>query len=386
MSTMLLNIYKDNAEDLVGIHPSPTVHNVSFDEGDYAHFGSTGLFSSNWIDFNDSYNWRPNNLTLTVDFNFFIDRELTNFQNSHIFIVRGSRGYFSCFLQNEGPDDYIIIEINNTPFGDSVSYKFPGKIVPKKVYTVFCIFGDVVGTVGYMRLIVDGIVNSTAYFGNSWPSDLNGRLIIGAWSSIENSISGYPLRGGMYYFRYRNSIEYDDPPSITNIVCGTVGVVTSSVSSLAHLEGQTVAILADGEVLDQQIVTGGAITLPASYSQLHVGLPFISDLETVNIEVPLEDGTAQGKKVKIGNVAFRVMNTRGGWVGPNENLLYEAFNDAIITKLESSDPKLLLTDDIRVPLGAGYEGGGRLFFRNYDPTPVTINAVIPEVNFGGVAS
>ena len=146
-----------------------------------------------------------------------------------------------------------------------------------------------------------------------------------------------------------------------------------------------VAILADGEVLDQQTVNNGTITLDKDYAKVSVGLPYYSDLETLNIEVGMKDGTLQGKKIKIGNVTFRLEDTRGGWIGPNEDDLHEAFPDAITQKLlaKGITTDEMFTGDIRIPLGAGYEDGGRIFYRQVDPLPVTINAVVPEVAPGG---
>lgn len=155
--------------------------------------------------------------------------------------------------------------------------------------------------------------------------------------------------------------------------------------SIGHLNGCTVAILADGEVLPQQVVTNGIITLTENYAKVTIGLPYYSELETLNIEFATRGGTLQGQAVKIGNVTFRVENTRGGWVGPNEDTLYEAFPDAIEQELlaDGDDPESMYTGDIRIPLGAGYEDGGRIFYRQVDPLPVTINAVVPEITLGG---
>jgi hypothetical protein len=156
---------------------------------------------------------------------------------------------------------------------------------------------------------------------------------------------------------------------------------------IGHLNGCTVAILADGNVLPQQVVTDGKITLDAPYSKVSIGLPYYSDLETLNIEVGQNSGTLQGKKVKIGLVTFRVESTRGGWIGPNENQIYEAFPDLVSEKLAADglNENLMYTGDLRVPLGGGYEDGGRIFYRQVDPLPVTINAVIPETVAGGAA-
>ncbi len=168
-----------------------------------------------------------------------------------------------------------------------------------------------------------------------------------------------------------------------SVQCGIVGVVTATINNLDHLEGQEVAILADGEVLDRQVVQSGQITLPDNYKQVHVGLPIESDVETMNVNLSMPDGTMQGDKVKIGNVMFRLIDSKGGWIGPNEDNIYEAFPEAITDEIGDETPTEMFTGDIRMPLGAGYEDGGRVFYRQKDPLPITISALIPEVTVGG---
>ena len=150
----------------------------------------------------------------------------------------------------------------------------------------------------------------------------------------------------------------------------------STFSGLSHLEGQTVAILGNGEVYPQQVVASGEITISRACSKISVGLPYTSDFETLNVEMPIKTGTLQGRPVKIANVTFRLLSSRGGWIGPNEDTLYEAFTPE---RLSLGTAPLLFSGDVREGLGAGYESGGRIFYRQVDPLPVTISAVIPEL-------
>ena len=153
----------------------------------------------------------------------------------------------------------------------------------------------------------------------------------------------------------------------------------ATFSGLDHLEGQMVAVLGNGAVFPQQEVIGGEITLTRVCSKVHIGLPYISDFETLNIEKSTNDGTIQGVAIKISNVTFRVLNSRGGWIGPNFDTLYEGF---IPERVRLGLAPRLFSGDIRLGLGAGYEDGGRVCYRQYDPLPVTITAVIPEVRIG----
>ena len=189
--------------------------------------------------------------------------------------------------------------------------------------------------------------------------------------------------------------------------CAVTFPANTLITGMTHLEGQTVQVLEGGVPLAQEKVTSGGLpSMTMSSATVHVGLPYYSDLETLNIELGMKDGTMQGRKVKIGNVTFRVTDTRGGWVGPNENNLYEAFpaiidsilfsenkyyddniiyDDPYITYEGALDPTTLFSGDIRLPLGAGYEDGGRVFYRQVSPLPVSINAIIPELAPGGAA-
>lgn len=164
--------------------------------------------------------------------------------------------------------------------------------------------------------------------------------------------------------------------------CGITyrGEPTSVVTGLAHLEGKTVAILADGNVMAQQVVTSGSITLPSPYSIVHVGLPYESDCATLNIEVSQQDGTMQGRLMKVSQVVVRFLNSLGGWLGPDENSLYEIVQRTN-EPLDTAVP--LFTGDEKVVLDSSYETGGTIFYRQKDPLPVTILAVMPTVSPGG---
>lgn len=154
----------------------------------------------------------------------------------------------------------------------------------------------------------------------------------------------------------------------------------TTFTGLTHLEGQTVSVLANGEVRDQATVSSGQITLADPASIVHIGLPYNSDLETLNVEIQSREGSIQGRKIKIGEVTFRFVRSRGGWIGPDSSSLYEAFAPSAVA---SGSVASLTTGDIPKVLGGGYEDGGRVFYRQPDPLPVTIGAIIPKVSVGG---
>jgi hypothetical protein len=172
----------------------------------------------------------------------------------------------------------------------------------------------------------------------------------------------------------RHTVDFT-PPSAPFTQFG--GLFTT-VTGLSHLEDRVVSILADGNVLAQQTVTGSSVTLVNLTSIAHVGLPYNSDLETLNVELNMPDGTLQGRKVQISRVVIRMNNSRGGYVGPDFDHLYEILGD-----YNTSVSTSLFTGDVKIPLGGGYSDGGRFCFRQSEPLPITILGCVPVLTVGG---
>jgi hypothetical protein len=160
------------------------------------------------------------------------------------------------------------------------------------------------------------------------------------------------------------------------------GSPTDEVTGLDHLEGEDVIILADGKVVTGKTVTGGAVTLPFSASTVHVGIRYSMEMETLALELPLRDGTMQGRKARISEVTVRYEKSMGGKYGPAD----ESRLDRIITRPEgiaAGQPVPLQDGEARLPFQGGWEDGARVLIVQEDPLPLTIVALIPRVEPGG---
>ncbi len=170
--------------------------------------------------------------------------------------------------------------------------------------------------------------------------------------------------------------------------CGLsyVGVPADMISGLDHLEGQAVVALADGNVVRGLTVTGGAITLPNEAAKVHVGLPYEALMETLSLDLGQVNGlgTVQGRMKSVAEVTLRVENTRGIFVGPYDDARdgtqlveyrqrsTEAWNEAI----------RLYTGDIRITPPWDWNTSGSMVVKQFDPLPMTILAVMPDVVIG----
>lgn len=150
---------------------------------------------------------------------------------------------------------------------------------------------------------------------------------------------------------------------------------TKTISGLGHLEGCSVVGVADGTAFAAKTVTSGAITFTANVEHVIVGLPYNADLETLNIEFDTNNGTAQGRKKRIGEVVLRLEDSKGGYIGPDTSHL-----KAIPYPSGATFP---YTGDVRIYLESTFDEGGRVLIRQSEPYPLTILGVMPVVMPGG---
>jgi len=166
----------------------------------------------------------------------------------------------------------------------------------------------------------------------------------------------------------------DDPASWHFVDCGMIydGVPVDHFTDLWPLDGKEVAILADGKIVPRQTVQGGEITLPFAASNVHIGLPYTSDMAPMGLSADLQDGTMQSRLLQVTGVSIRLQDAIGGKIGPDTARL-----DRIDTGAG------LFTGLIKARIASDYIIGATVWYRQDDPVPVTLLALLPEVTIGG---
>lgn len=161
------------------------------------------------------------------------------------------------------------------------------------------------------------------------------------------------------------------------------GTPVSTVSGLEHLEGEEVAILADGFVVASpnnpgykvKTVSGGSVDLGGSYSKVHVGLPYTSDIQTLDID------SYAGEKKIVTNVRVFLEKSRGFWAGgsdPGETSPLTGLTETKLRTTEAYDePIELKTEEITLNIRGEWSRGGKIFIRQVDPCPLAILSITP---------
>lgn len=196
-------------------------------------------------------------------------------------------------------------------------------------------------------------------------------------------------RAGKHYIermaRRMASTDVKDQFFVDSGVSYDLVTPSTQFTGLDHLEGKEVIILADGNVVRGKTVSYGGVTLDTAASKVHIGLPYIADFETLNVELNLNTGTTQGAMIKISEVILRFLNSRGGLLGANfsdDPAKMDEINNSRTTEPLGTPIQLKTLDIKKVLASSGYSAGGRICYRQKDPLPVTILAVIPNVQVG----
>jgi hypothetical protein len=171
------------------------------------------------------------------------------------------------------------------------------------------------------------------------------------------------------------SVPIDSTLFAAYVEGGTARKAVRTITGLDHLEGCAVSVLADGNVVKGLVVSQGAITLPRKFSRVHVGLQYISDIETLDIEAP-GGGTMQGTRKKTSTVTVRFDASRGLLIGPTSDDLTEMKQRE---DENMGDPTALLTGDKQIVLEPSWNSNGRIFLRQVNPLPMNILAIIPDL-------
>jgi len=177
------------------------------------------------------------------------------------------------------------------------------------------------------------------------------------------------------------------PAAFRNVAFTDWGKGVDQVSGLDHLEGKTVSIMGDGHVITNGIdgdvltVSGGQLSseLEQPYVVLHVGLPYCSDLQTLDLEVVGAE-TLQDKKLQVNQVTLLVEASRGIFAGNDFDHLKE------YRQRDPGDAYGMIegiTGKVEVSMPSAWNKGGRVCVRQRDPLPLTILAAIPSLQVGG---
>jgi len=197
------------------------------------------------------------------------------------------------------------------------------------------------------------------------------------WVIVKRTINGATKR----YIEYIHEYDFDETDDTSfNFLDSQLsydGSAASTISGLAHLEGQTVSILANGAAHPNKVVSSGEIVLERSATKVKIGLPYTSLLQTMRIDAGSQNGTSQSKTKRIYDITVRLYESIGVEVGPDlnnmERIPFRSSANAMNSGIN------VFTGDKEVEFRGNYETDGFIFVRQTQPLPLTILSLYPKL-------
>lgn len=128
------------------------------------------------------------------------------------------------------------------------------------------------------------------------------------WIAVERTIDGHT-------YTY---IEFFDGSLNTDSAYVGTSTPGQSVWTVAHLNGKTVDIIADGTAMPTQVVTSNQITLPRDAHEVEIGLHYTSTIQTLPPEIPTAVGTSQGQDRSVHKIFVRLLASTGCYINGKE--------------------------------------------------------------------
>lgn len=156
------------------------------------------------------------------------------------------------------------------------------------------------------------------------------------------------------------------------------GEKTVTIRGLEHLEGEEVAVLAEGAAHPSRVVKNGSITLDSPAERALIGLPYSWKLSPMRIEGLSPRGTTQGKRVRITEIMARLYKTLGvsyAWAG-NETYAFELPTREVDMPMDAAPRPY--TGDAAIPMPNGWGTDARVVLSGKNPFPATIIMLVAQ--------
>lgn len=156
------------------------------------------------------------------------------------------------------------------------------------------------------------------------------------------------------------------------------GVATTTITGLGHLEGQTVKIWGDGAIRPPKTVTSASITLDVAASKAQIGIPYKHRLKTLKVSSGNPAGTTIGRKKRINELTFVLLNSHTLSFGESTTELGKKDFRLVSDPMDAGAP--LFTGEQSFPFVGKWAEDVRIVVESDEPAPFTLLAISPEIN------
>lgn len=157
------------------------------------------------------------------------------------------------------------------------------------------------------------------------------------------------------------------------------GAPVDRVGGLHHLEGKTVSILADGNVMPETVVSGGAVDLPVEASSIHVGLPIQAEITTVPIAFQVDAAFGSGRMKNVNKAWVRLYESSG------VSVAHGTVEDVEFKQRKRESLGLVVepvSGEVEVTVRGQWNHDACIFLKQSYPLPATVLSITAEIAVG----
>jgi len=167
-----------------------------------------------------------------------------------------------------------------------------------------------------------------------------------------------------------------DPTNAFFVDAGVIDTGGDVTVEVAHLEGEELAILADGAVQASKTVSGGIITIDEVGDRVVAGLPFTYQVSPMRLDVNTQTGTTLGSIKNISKVVFSFFATGNAQYGDDE----DTYDIDWRTEEDLGSPPDLFTGFKEVAFDGGFTTDDTIIISGSDPLPCTVRAIVASID------
>lgn len=223
----------------------------------------------------------------------------------------------------------------------------------------------------WFRRTTDGLFESVATLRSAGDADR-------VWFVVKRTINGATKRYIERFYPTAQAFDFSTASDFCYLDCAKKITQASStaVSGLSHLEGEDVKVWHSGTTIESKTVASGAITLSAAATTMFVGLSYEATLQPEPIELVLQDGTAQGRRMNAQRIHLLLQSSMGGTVSNDPDVA--GFSLGYPTGTTGA-----FTGRFDEHIPAEWLDALTLTFKHSDPTPFNLLGFVLKAEISG---
>ena len=196
--------------------------------------------------------------------------------------------------------------------------------------------------------------------------------------TVKRYINGHTLRYIEYITPFFKTTDTITSAVFSDSSLSYSGASTTTISGLNHLNGQSLSVLADGQVQANVTPTNGRVTISPAASYVTFGLAYKSQGKKLRADGGAADGTSIGKTRIINRVGFNLLNTYSLNIGPDFSSLDTCNLDSTTAGVPGAQPAMFTGITTQL-LSMAHDFDNMFCWEQNDPAPGTICGIYPSM-------